>query len=305
MMLGLIAACTTLLSWSFGTIVFLRASRSIDPGLLNRTRLLLAVGATAVLCCAVQGWWPWQIFTGSVWDQWLWLGLSGIIGLTVGDLFGFTSLRILGARRQSVVGTMAPAAAAVVGFVVLGETLTLVDIGAMALSIFGVMFAMSSAQERTDVQREGYGSFTLGILLALGGAVCQGAGLVIAKLGLEAGDGAIAPFHATFMRMSVGFVGTYVLDIIRRAPHRPLREAFVDKPAARAMYLGVLFGPIIGVTASLVAARYLEVAIAQTIMSMVPFVVMGIAAVVDRQPLPWRSVVGAVIAVIGVVLLVT
>lgn len=304
-MLGLIAACTTLLSWSFGTIVFLRASRSIDPGLLNRTRLLLAVGATAVLCCAVQGWWPWQIFTGSVWDQWLWLGLSGIIGLTVGDLFGFTSLRILGARRQSVVGTMAPAAAAVVGFVVLGETLTLVDIGAMALSIFGVMFAMSSAQERTDVQREGYGSFTLGILLALGGAVCQGAGLVIAKLGLEAGDGAIAPFHATFMRMSVGFVGTYVLDIIRRAPHRPLREAFVDKPAARAMYLGVLFGPIIGVTASLVAARYLEVAIAQTIMSMVPFVVMGIAAVVDRQPLPWRSVVGAVIAVIGVVLLVT
>jgi drug/metabolite transporter (DMT)-like permease len=122
---------------------------------------------------------------------------------------------------------------------------------------------------------------------------------------LEAGDGAIAPFHATFMRMSVGFVGTYVLDIIRRAPHRPLREAFVDKPAARAMYLGVLFGPIIGVTASLVAARYLEVAIAQTIMSMVPFVVMGIAAAVDRQPLPWRSVVGAVIAVIGVVLLVT
>lgn len=305
MILGLLAACTTLVSWSFGTIVFLRASRSIDPGLLNRTRLLLAVGATAVLCCIVEGWWPWEIFTDSAWDEWLWLGLSGIIGLTIGDLFGFTSLRILGARRQSVVGTMAPAAAALVGFGVLGETLTLIDIVAMALSIFGVMFAMSSAQERTDVHREGYGSFSLGILLALGGAVCQGAGLVVAKLGLHAHDGNISPFHATFMRMSVGFVGTYVLDVIRRAPHRPLREAFADRSAARAMYLGVLFGPIIGVTCSLIAARHLDVAVAQTIMSMVPFVVMGISSVVDRQPLPWRSVVGAVIAVVGVVLLVT
>jgi drug/metabolite transporter (DMT)-like permease len=71
------------------------------------------------------------------------------------------------------------------------------------------------------------------------------------------------------------------------------------------MYLGVLFGPIIGVTCSLIAARYLEVAIAQTIMSMVPFVVIAIASIVYRQPVRWRSVVGAIIAVIGVVLLVT
>jgi drug/metabolite transporter (DMT)-like permease len=105
------------------------------------------------------------------------------------------------------------------------------------------------------------------------------------------------------MRMSVGFVGTYVFDILRRAPHRPLREAFVDRPAARAMYLGVLFGPIIGVTCSLIAARNLNVAIAQTIMSMVPFVVIASAAITQRTALPWRSVVGAVLAVTGVVIL--
>ena len=303
MLLGFIAAFTTLFSWSFGTLVFFRASRSIDPGLLNRTRLLLAVGATAVLCCVIQGWWPWYIVTRSSLDQWIWLGLSGVIGLTIGDHLGFTSLRILGARRQSIIGTIAPAAAAVVGFVVLSETLTVMDIIGMVLSIGGVMYAMNSTQERHEVQTEGFGSFTLGIVLALGGAVCQGAGLVVAKIGLQSGSGDITPFHATFMRMSVGFVGTYVFDILRRAPHRPLREAFVDRPAARAMYLGVLFGPIIGVTCSLIAARNLNVAIAQTIMSMVPFVVIASAAITQRTALPWRSVVGAVLAVTGVVLL--
>jgi hypothetical protein len=174
--------------------------------------------------------------------------VSGIVGLTIGDLFGFTSLRILGARRQSVVSTVAPAATAVAGFFLLDERLSLLRLAGMGLSIAGVMYAMGSAEERSDVHREGFGSYTAGIALAIGGAVCQGAGLVLAKIGLQADGGNVAPFHATFMRMSVGFAATYVLDVIRRAPHRPLREAFTDAEGTRAMAAGTFFGPITGVT---------------------------------------------------------
>lgn len=305
MFIGILAACGTLFSWSFGTLSFLNASRRIDPGLLNRTRLLLAVGATLILACITMQVWPWAMITESGPGQWLWLGISGIVGLSIGDLFGFTSLRILGARRQSVVGTSAPAAAAIAAYFLLGESLTITDIIGMTLSIVGVMYAMSAIEERSEVSREGYGTFTTGVLLAIGGAVCQGAGLVLAKIGLQSDGGNVSPFHATFMRMSVGFAATYVLDIIRRAPHRPLREAFIDKKGARAMYAGTLFGPIIGVTCSLIAASHLDVAVAQTIFSLVPFVVMAITTVIHKEPLHWRSVLGAAIAVIGVVMLVT
>jgi drug/metabolite transporter (DMT)-like permease len=71
------------------------------------------------------------------------------------------------------------------------------------------------------------------------------------------------------------------------------------------MFVGTLYGPIIGVTLSLVAARSLDVAVAQTIFSLVPFVVMAIMRLFYRQPIPARSIVGAVISVSGVVLLVT
>jgi drug/metabolite transporter (DMT)-like permease len=304
MVIGFLAACGTLLSWSFGTMSFLKASRRIDPGLLNRTRLLLAVGATFVLACATVPAWPWDLVRHGGVNQWLWLGVSGIVGLTIGDLFGFTSLRILGARRQSVVSTVAPAATAVAGFFLLDERLSLLRLAGMGLSIAGVMYAMGSAEERSDVHREGFGSYTAGIALAIGGAVCQGAGLVLAKIGLQADGGNVAPFHATFMRMSVGFAATYVLDVIRRAPHRPLREAFTDAEGTRAMAAGTFFGPITGVTLSLIAASHLPTAIAQTIFSLVPFVVMAIATIVHREPLRIRSVIGAVVAVAGIVILV-
>jgi drug/metabolite transporter (DMT)-like permease len=70
------------------------------------------------------------------------------------------------------------------------------------------------------------------------------------------------------------------------------------------MLLGALSGPVIGVTLSLLAAQKLPAAIAQTIFSLVPFVVMIIARVFYKEPLRMRSVVGAVISVVGVVILV-
>lgn len=312
MLIGLLAALGTLASWSAGTMAFLTASRRMNPTLLNRARLMLAVGATCVLACVVNGFWPWELFTLPSLHSWLFLGLSGVVGLTVGDHFGFTALRILGARRQSVVSTVSPAAAAIAAFFLLSENLSVQAIIGMGLSIAGVMWAMGSAEERTAVDKEGYGSFGVGIFLALLGALCQGMGLVLAKMGMNlqwysspselVND--VGGVQATFMRMTVGFLCVYVLDFLRRAPFRPLREAFQDVEGRRAMYLGTLFGPVIGVTLSLVAVKHISAAIAQTIFSMVPLVVLAIAAVVQHERLRPSAVIGAIIAVAGVVLLV-
>lgn len=302
MILGIAAALSTLLLWSVGTMAFLTASRAINPALLNRTRLALAVVATGILACILTPFWPWQLITGATPVQWLWLGLSGIVGLTIGDFLGFSGLRILGARRQSVISTIAPAAAAAAGFIALDERISWIGIGGMILSIAGIMYSLSGTEERSDVDRDGYGSFTAGVLYTIGGAVCQGVGLVLAKLGLE--EQPLSPFHATFLRMSIGFASTYLLDMLRRTRIHPMRTAFADRQGARSMLIGAVFGPIIGVTCSLIAVKHLEAGIAQTIFSLIPFVVMTIAAVRYRERLRPQVIIGAIIAVAGVILLV-
>lgn len=305
MTIGILAALVTLCSWSVGTLVFLEAARRINPSLLNKTRLMLAVIASGVLACATTAMWPWELVTAATPIQWLWLGLSGLVGLSLGDYFGFTSLRILGARRQSIFGTVAPAAAMLAGLLFLSETIDLIGVLGMFVSIAGVMWSMASVDERTAVHRDGYGSFSKGVLFAIGGALCQGLGLVLAKLGLHAvGGPQLSPFHATFMRMSAGFVTLVVTDMLGRNVHRSMREAFRDKAGVKFMMLGVLFGPVIGVTCSLIAAQHIPVALAQTIFSLVPFLVMAITAVVHRDRLRPQVILGALVAVIGVLMLV-
>jgi len=304
MTLGLLAAIGTLLAWSGGTLAFLQASRVIPPALLNRTRLMLAMTATAVIAMVAGGFGPVALLMAPSAPQWLWLGLSGLVGLTVGDLLGFTGLRILGARRQSVIGTVAPGAAALGGWLLLNETLSLIGIFGMAVSIGGVMWAMNSAHERDEVHREGFGSFTTGVVMAVGGAMCQGFGLVLAKIGMTSAGADLSAVNATFMRMSVGFALTYVLDVVRRDKIRPMREALTAGIGTRSMFLATLLGPVTGVSLSLYAAREIGVAVAQTIFSLIPFVIMGLAAIRQHEPLRPQAILGAIIAVVGVVVLV-
>jgi len=302
---GILAAVGTLLSWSVGTLAFTRASRRIDPGLLNKARLLIAVVGTGLIATVSTWMLPWQLILSPSATAWMWLALSGIVGLTIGDFFGFTSLMILGARRQSVVGTVAPIFALIGGWALLDERLTWLSLLATLLTIGGVMWSMSSVEERNAVHKEGYGSFAKGMLMAIGGAACQGFGLVLAKMGMQSGidGGQITAFHAAFMRMVAGFASIYLFDILRRAPAVRLRDAFANAPALRPMLLGAVSGPIFGVSMSLYAANRLGAGLAQTIFSLVPFVVMGIAAVVDRERLRLRVVMGAIIAIAGVILL--
>lgn len=304
MTLGYVAAFGTLLAWSGGTLAFLHASRKIAPSLLNRTRLLLAVISTGAITMIINGMLPWELITSVHLNNWLWLGASGLVGLTIGDFFGFTSLRILGARRQSIVGTIAPAFAAIAGFFLLGETYSLLAVGGLVTAVIGVMYAMAGAEERDAVHHEGYGSYSVGILMAIGGAVCQGVGLVLAKNGMSADGLDIDPIHATFMRMTIGWLGAYVLDLLRRDKIRPMKEAFSAGSGTRAMFLGAFLGPTLGVSMSLYAAREIGVGPAQTIFSLIPFVIIAFAALRAHEPLRLRSVIGAIIAVGGVVVLI-
>ena len=303
MTLGLLAAIGTLSCWSFGTFAFLFASRIIPPALLNRSRLLLAVIGTGIISSVLLTS-PLRVFAQPEAAQWLWLGLSGAVGLTIGDLLGFSGLRILGARRQSVIFTVAPAAAAISAWFLLDEALSPLGILGMVISIGGVMWAMSNTEERDDVHREGYGTFTTGVLLAIGGAACQGFGLTLAKMGMTVVDTDINAVHATFMRMAVAFPLTYVVDLVRRDRIRPLKEAFASKDATKWIITATLLGPITGVSLSLYAANEIGVGVAQTIFSLMPFTIMAIAAIRQHEKLRWQAVVGASIAVGGVALLV-
>ena len=80
-------------------------------------------------------------------------------------------------------------------------------------------------------------------------------------------------------------------------------KALADRRCLMALSGAAFLGPTIGVWLSLVAVKHTQAGIAMTLMSTFPVVVIPLAMIVHKERPSYRSVLGAIIAVIGVAML--
>jgi drug/metabolite transporter (DMT)-like permease len=156
--LGLLAAILTVFSWTIGTFSFAHASRIANPASVNRVRLLYAFVVLGIMTCIISAMSPIQLFSLPEESHYLWFGLSGIIGLTLGDYFAFTAYHILGSRRTSLFSSFAPGAALFAGMFFVDEQLSFLGIIGMFISIIGVLLLSLSKNEQAAVEAEGRGT---------------------------------------------------------------------------------------------------------------------------------------------------
>jgi drug/metabolite transporter (DMT)-like permease len=67
--------------------------------------------------------------------------------------------------------------------------------------------------------------------------------------------------------------------------------------------VGALLGPVAGVSLSLYAVQHTATGVAASIMALTPILILPVAAIVYREAITPRSVLGALLAVAGVILL--
>ncbi len=291
---GELAALATVLCWSITAIAFEAAGKRVGSLPLNIIRLAAAFVLLSVFNTFYRG----AAFPlDANGTQWFWLGLSGIVGFAVGDLCFFRALVLIGARRASLVMlTLAPPFAAVIGWLVLGERLGMLELGGMVLTVSGIALVIL---ERRKANGGGTGeSVWPGVLLAVLGALGQAAGAVISKLGMVDMD----PAGATQIRVIAGLLGFALIFTVSGWWGRVF-AAFKDRVALGQMGIGSFFGPFLGVTLFQAALKLTEAGVAQTIAALVPVVIIPFSIVVFKDKVNWRSIVGAMIAVSGVSLL--
>jgi drug/metabolite transporter (DMT)-like permease len=293
--IGIIAALATLLCWTVGTFAFTAASKNAEPLIVNRVRLLFAATALTMIVVLIV---PAQQWIAGI-EQWLWMGASGIIGLTIGDYFAFNAYRMIGGSKASLFATFAPAAALLLGMVLLHENINATGLFGMALSLVGITWFVwiNGRKNKITAAQEGRG-----MLYAMLGAICQGVGLVLAKKGMNLHE--INAIQATWMRMVMAAGSTYLIGAFRTNLWMELKNIFANTRALKPMLLGTLFGPVAGVSFSLLAAQNLEVSIAQTIFSMLPLSVISVAVITGRERVMWYAWIAAAVSIVGVVVLV-
>ncbi|MCU0723426.1 MAG: DMT family transporter, partial [Planctomycetes bacterium] len=259
---GELAALATAACWTLTALAFEAAGRRIGSLAVNLLRLSLATVLLSAFCAAVRG----RPFPDDApASAWLWLSLSGFVGLFLGDLFLFRALVVLGARLSTLVMSLAPFIAALLEWILTGSALPAGKWAGMALTFAGVAWVV--LERRPAAQGPRKGSTALGVSFALLGAVGQGGGLVLSKIGM--GADLYHPFASTQIRVLAGLAGFLVLFAALRAWPR-LRDAFRDRKALGFTGLGAFFGPFLGVSLSLLSVQFIPAGVAQTMMSLVP-----------------------------------
>ena len=290
--MGEIAALATSFFWSFTSIQFTLAGQRIGSEVVNRTRLVLAVLYLSLAHLLLYGE-LWPIHAEAF--RWGWLGLSGTIGLALGDACLFQAFLLIGTRRAMLLMTLAPVISTLLAWGWLGETLHLAEIGAVLLAVGGIAWVVSERQQTQGASVESKRQYALGVLLGLGGALGQALGLVTAKQGL-AGD--FPSLSATLIRMVVA-TGVIWLLTLARGQVGATWHALGDKKARLFLVGGALTGPFIGVWLSMVAVQRAHVGIASTLMALSPIIMIPLARWIFHEQISRRSVTGTVVALAG------
>ena len=144
---------------------FTDAAREWGSVAINHYRLLVAFIVVTILCMMFD-----KIslgrFSSPSLVQYAYLGSSGILGFVIGDYFGFHSMAILGARKSSIFSTLAPGAAFVFGYILLGENPGIIGVVGIIISIGGMIWFLRGSGDAEDkaIGIHEFGSIRKGII---------------------------------------------------------------------------------------------------------------------------------------------
>jgi len=254
--IGELAALATSLFFAMTALIFTSTGRTVGSQVTNRMRLTFALIYLVILNLILFHE-PLPFSAGS--SRWIWLSLSGVIGLSLGDAFLFQSFVALGPRLGTLLLSLAPIFGSITAWVFFGEVLTALQITGIVIALAGIAWVVMSHEEPANTPR---GHTRRGVIFGILAGLGQAIGLVLSKQGMF---GEFSPFQANAIRMlaAVIFIWAWAaFDGQVGSTFTALRQ----KPqVVRLLALGALVGPLLGVSASLLAVQHAEIGVASTL----------------------------------------
>ncbi len=226
---------------------------------------------------------------------WIWLSISGIVGYGIGDLLLFEAFVVVGARISMLVMSSVPIFTAIISLLFLGEKMTGIEISGMLLTIIGIAVVILGRNGNNNSKKNK--KYLLGILLAFGGSLGQAIGLILSKYGMQ-------DYNAFAASQIRGFTGIVVFTIffVFFGKWLNFKKSITSFKTMVGINIGAISGPFLGVSLSLLAVQNTKAGVASTIMAIVPLLIIPPAIIFFKEKVNFREVIGAVLAVCGVML---
>ncbi|MBI9102872.1 MAG: DMT family transporter [Spirochaetales bacterium] len=285
--IGEIAALITAACWAFGSLSFEASAKRIGSLSLNLIRLFMTFFMICIYSLIRFGN-PFPV--GVSGEQWLWLSLSGFVGFYLGDITFFKAFEVIGARTSMAIYSTVPVFTAIMGYFLLGETMSMLHLGGMFIAISGVILVVVSREPESGMGRD---KLKFGVLMAFLGTLGQAGGLILSKKGMT-----YDPFIATQVRTITAIVlFSLTFTIIKR--WGSFASGLRDSDGMKFAGLGAFFGPFLGVSLALLAIQYTSTGIASTLIGLTPIILIPLSVFLKKERVNFREILGTVIAIGG------
>ncbi|MEA3558972.1 MAG: DMT family transporter [Candidatus Thermoplasmatota archaeon] len=284
---GLAAA----LFWALSSTLFTLGGKRQSHQAVNSIRLL---GATVMLGLShlfLLG----TLFPDESLYVYLLLGLSGMIGLALGDGLLMWAHVTIGPRLSMLLMSMVPIVTTTTAWYLMGETIEMMKIFGMIVTISGVSWVILEGSRKSTL----FKVTAFGIALGIGGMLGQAVQLLIAKEAMICMDGKNPALTATYIRILFGTAAIWMVSLNRYRLKKSV-QAFRDRKFMTLTILGTTVGPFLGVWASYVAIAYAPIGIASTLMALAPVFMIPISFLVFKDRPTFRNIMGTMVAIIGV-----
>jgi drug/metabolite transporter (DMT)-like permease len=138
------------------------------------------------------------------------------------------------------------------------------------------------------------------VIFGVLGGLGQALGLVLSKQGMA---GEFSPFQANAIRMLAAAVFIWLWAAIEGQTGGTIEAIRKQPKVLWLIALGALVGPVLGVSASLLAVQHAEVGVASTLMALPPVIVLPISYFVFKEKVGWQAIAGTLLAIVGVAVL--
>lgn len=286
---GCLVALLSAVAWALCSILFRKIEDKVSPQGTNLAKCLLGIFYLGFLFLFL-GFQPVSV------HNFLLLGVSGLLGIALGDTFFFKALLCLGPQLTLLLETLGPVFTVFLAVLILHETLSLSAWSGIFLTMAGIALVLW----KDSARKEGRKNLLLGILYALISTLCSSFGVILAKMGVSSGSA----LQATFIRLLWGLVGLSLWGLIRFEIKNwlaPFREPRLLRLVLVSVFIAI-FG---GFWFSMAALKYTEASIATILSSTTPLFVLPLAAFILKKKISPVEAIGAAVAVLGVILILT
>ncbi len=284
------AALGAAFSWSIGSVISMITVRHMGSLAFNRYRLWISFSMLLVVTLVLG---LWRAFP---WDQSYVILVSGFVGIFMGDTALFACVRRLGARRSSVLFSMNAPMTAVLGFVLLGESLAFLQSLGIVVAVIGVWLAIIFGKRKSQISawEDITPPLWLGVILGLLAALGQSIGSIIIRPVMETGAD---PVVVAMLRVGISAVALTMFAMA--AP----QATKLQNPMNKRMWIylagSAFVGMGLGMTLIMFAFRGAEAGIAATLSSTTPVMVLPILWFTSKEAPALGAWFGAGLVVAG------